>query len=114
MPLEFAFQSPSLRAICEREAEAKRVLPPAVVEKLKHRLADLRAAKSVHDIFALPGKPAVLADSMESIVISLGDGYILLFCANHVANPKSPTGQMEWAQVTRVKILKVGTNIDDG
>ena len=53
--MEIAFNTKSLRAICESEAKAKRELGPSVAGILKHRLADLQAAKSANDLVA--GQP---------------------------------------------------------
>jgi hypothetical protein len=56
--LELAFDSKSLRTTCESERQAKLELGDVVAEVLKHRLADLLAAKSVKDLVA--GQPRLL------------------------------------------------------
>ena len=43
--LEIAFEFKELRDICEREAEAKHSLGESNAEMLRHRLADMEAAK---------------------------------------------------------------------
>ena len=50
--MELAFATKSLRQLCENEARAKRDLGETVAERLKRRLADLRAAECVKDLVA--------------------------------------------------------------
>src|SRR5258708_22364381 len=56
--VEIAFANKSLRQLCESERRARRSLGPRVAEKLKRRLADLRAANCVKDLVA--GRPSEL------------------------------------------------------
>jgi hypothetical protein len=104
--LELAFDSRALRTICESEAQAKDKYGTAVAEILKHRLADLCAATSIKDL--LVGQPR----SMEGtdglwMVLDLCKGYRMAFCANHPKNPLTETGQIDWAKVSRVKIMQI-------
>lgn len=104
--LELAFDSKSLRTICESEAHARRELGPTVAEILKHRLADLRAATSVRDL--LVGWPRTLdSESHQHMVVDLCDGYYVVFCANHPNNPMTESGQLDWSKVNRIKILRI-------
>ncbi len=102
--MELAFDSKSLRAVCENEAEAKLELGATVAEILKHRLADLRAATSVKDLVA--GRPRISADR-EHMIVDLCDGYRIVFKANHPKNPKSDTEDVDWERVSRIKILRI-------
>lgn len=104
--LELAFDKRPLREICEREDKAKRHLGESVADKLKRRLADLRAAASVADLVA--GRPRELSGSCPShIAVDLCEGYRIVFSANHTANPVLNTGDVDWSRVTRVKILRI-------
>jgi proteic killer suppression protein len=104
--LELAFESKSLRTLCESEAHAKRKLGPTVAEVLKHRLADLRAATSVKDL--LVGLPRVLdGTDHQHMVIDLYDHYRVVFCANHPNNPVAESGKLDWPKVSRIKILRI-------
>ena len=73
------------------------------LEKLKARLADLRAANSVGDLIA--GEPQQVG---EQIVLDLGDDNRMVFRANHTANPTTESGEVDWASVTRIKIVEIG------
>lgn len=104
--LEIAFQSRALRAICEDETHAKSELDADVVEVLKHRLADLRAASTGMDILA--GRPRILDGSGgECMAIDLARTWRLVFAANHVKNPRADGKTCNWAKVTRVKIIRI-------
>jgi hypothetical protein len=102
--VELAFDSKSLRDICENEDQAEVELGAGVAEALKHRLADLRAAKSPRDL--LVGQPRVVADGKE-MILDLCDGRRMVFKPNH---PMTDTNPPNWDRVNRVKILRIETN----
>ncbi len=103
--MELAFNSKLLRTICESESRAKHELGDAVAEMLKHRLADLRAATSVKDLMA--GRPRTLRGTpLGVMVVDLRKGYRLVFAANHARNPMK-NGDVDWEQVSRIKIIRI-------
>lgn len=109
--LDLAFDSKSLRSVCENEEDAQDKLGPSVAETLKHRLADLRAAISIRDL--LVGKPRIIKSTkfgQEIVIVELGDGYQLVFGANHPNNPILENGDINWAKVSRIKILQIERN----
>lgn len=107
MTLEIAFAEKSDRQLCENEAIAERKIGSKVADKLKRRLADLRAATSIKDVVA--GKPRELDGKYKhQIAVELCDGYFLVFCANHNTNPLLESGEIDWSRVSRIKILRVG------
>jgi proteic killer suppression protein len=79
-------------------------LGDAATRKLTGRLADLKAARSVADMVA--GRPRIMRrNGAEVVVIDLGEGYSLMFKANHSTVPtKGATGAVDWAAVKRIKI----------
>lgn len=104
--MELAFDTKSLRDLCEKEDKARHELGPDVARKLKHRLADLRAAESVKDLVA--GRPRETESANPGcFVVDLADGFRLAFCANHNNVPLLPTGKVDWAAVNRVRILRI-------
>ncbi len=104
--MEIAFESRPLRTICEDEAHARDKLDAEIVEVLKHRLADLRAASTGKDILA--GRPRILDGSGgEHMAVDLAGISRLVFAANHVNNPRTDTATCDWAKVTRVKIMRI-------
>lgn len=106
--MELAFGTKSLRDICESEVHAKSELGPRVAEILKHRLADLRAAASPKDI-VVGLLREVDNEGRRHMVVDLCDGYRIVFSANHANNPTTKTGDLDWARVSRIKILRIET-----
>jgi len=39
--------------------------------------------------------------------VSLTDGFELILIANHVHNPTTISGKIDWAKVMRVKVLEI-------
>lgn len=106
--LELAFDTRSLRNICESESNAKREFGEKVAESLRHRLADLHAAGCPRDLLA--GHPRVLDGDHRSMAVDLCDGYSLVFSANHSKNPMTEAGSLDWERVSRVKIMRLERN----
>jgi len=106
--VELAFDSKSLRTICESEPHAKRELGQNVAETLKHRLADMHAATSPKDLVA--GRPRELPSSgtQRRMALDLSDGLCIVFCANHPKAPMTAEGDLDWFRVNRVKVLRIG------
>ncbi len=104
--MELAFDTKSLRTTCESEAHARRELGAKVAEILKHRLADLRAATSAKDLVA--GRPRELAGAdHQHMAVDLCDSHRIVFSANHPNNPTTETGDLDWARVSRIKLLRI-------
>jgi len=104
--LEIAFDKKSLRQICENDEKAKHDLGVKVADKLRRRLADLRAAKTVKDLIA--GRPHELDEPDDRhIGVELCDGYRIVFCANHNSIPTLKPNRVDWSKVSRVKILRI-------
>ena len=110
--LDLAFDTRTLRNICEKEEEAIQKFGPNVAGALKHRLADLRAAISTNDIVA--GSPYIVKEAQysEYMVITLGQGYRMTFSANHPNNHITLDGNIDWLKVSRIKILQIGRDND--
>lgn len=103
--VELAFHSKALRSICESDTKAVDTFGVTVASLLRHRLADLCAAKSPYD---LPiGKPRALETDPTRMMINLCDGYSLTFCANHPKNPQTESGLIDWQKVNRIKVLDI-------
>ncbi len=107
--VEIAFAKKSLRQLCESERTARRSLGGKVAERLKRRLADLRAANCVKDLVA--GRPRELrGDRAGQVAIDLGDGFQLVFCTNHGVPPLVDRSHVDWSRVNRVKIVSIEGN----
>ena len=102
--LELAFETRELRDICENESKAAETLGAIVSEALKHRLADMVAATNPGDLLA--GCPRVGTDTSK-MIIELEDDYVLVFASNHVRRRNRTDGHVDWAKVSRVRILEI-------
>ena len=77
-----------------------------MADKLRRRLADLRAAKTVKDLVA--GRPRELDRfDQQHIGIELCEGYRIVFCVNHNSVPMLKSNRVDWSKVSRVKILRI-------
>ncbi len=105
--MEIAFETISLRTICENDTQATQDYGAKIAEVLRHRLADLRASTTVNDLIA--GNPRKIdGEGVDSMVITLINGHGIVFCANHPNNPVADDGAIDWARVNRIKILRIG------
>lgn len=102
--MELAFETKSIRMICESEHHARRELGDSVAEVLRHRLADMRAATSPKDL--LTGRPRIGADG-QHMIIDLCHGHRIAFKANHPNYPENESDDINWARVSRIKILRI-------
>lgn len=109
--MELSFSRKSVRLICQCERTAKRSFGLGVTEKLKSRLADLRAADSLTDIPTGRFSPHPSPDGQE-MTVELCDGYTLTFRANHTKVPVTKANRVDWARVSRIKIMTIGMNND--
>ena len=104
--LELAFANKSLRQLCESEAKATRGFGGRVAQRLRRRLADLRAATSVKDLVA--GRPRELESvRRRNVSVELAEGSRIVFCANHNTIPMLSSGGVDWSSVSRIKILRI-------
>jgi hypothetical protein len=101
-----AFASLSLRALCEDAAQADTELGLAAGQALRRRVADLRAATSPSDLIV--GKPCVVHDGNHEVMsLSLDDDFRVKLVANHAKNPRTTENQIDWAKVSRIKIVEI-------
>lgn len=105
--MEFAFDNKELRAVCENRRKAETKFGAKVAQVLFDRLADVRAADSISDLFV--GNPTVFDDleGMHGLRIELTNNYVITFTPNHVEFPRDNKGHINWKTVTRLKIIKI-------
>ena len=103
--MELAFSTKALRAVCESEERAVRELGVDLASILKRRLADLRAAGNATDLVA--GNPRPAPHSKEELMLDLSDGLTVFLAANHAAIPRRRSGDIDWSNVSRLKLLRI-------
>ena len=100
-----AFSTKSLRLLCENQHRAKKILGESKAEKLKHRLADLNSVATAVELVA--GNPRESATNPSGMALDLCDGASMTFEANHRTPPLKENGGINWAKVSRIKIVEI-------
>jgi hypothetical protein len=106
--VELAFESRTLREICEDDSISRKRLGNEVSQKLIVRLADLRAVSSVQDLPA--GYPYDIKG--EEVLFEICQGYQLRVVSNHPDNPVTDSGSVDWSRVYRIKIIEIADRHD--
>jgi len=104
--MELAFSTKSLRELCESEINARKGLGNRVAAKLKSRLADFRSATSIKDVAACKFYE-LDGEREQHMAVDLCDGFRLVICPNNRIVPLTKSGQVNWAAVSRIKIVGV-------
>jgi hypothetical protein len=73
---------------------------------LRRRVADLRAARTVSDLIGSALSYGSRA-GIEAVTLRIGTGHELVFVANHPKNPVLGTGAVDWARVSRIKVVSI-------
>lgn len=105
--MEIAFRTKYLRDLCESEQKATRFLGQTLAGKLKRRLADLRAAETLADAGSVVTFREVGRARPRHMALNLSTGSTMTFRANHSTVPRLEGGEMDHANVTRIKILSI-------
>jgi proteic killer suppression protein len=101
-----AFSTRAIRSLCECQATAERELGLKPAEKLRERLADIRAASNVTELVA--GGPRQIEGAKRPwYAIGLAEGYRMVLCANHNDIPLTNSGRVDWSKVNRVRVHKI-------
>ena len=74
-------------------------------DRLRSRLADLRAAGTVNDLVA--GNPSFSGDRNSELRIRLDQGHHLLCRPNHAAPPADSAGLIDWLRVHRLQVVEI-------
>lgn len=105
MSIKLAFKDEKVRAVCESPRSAKLKYGEAAGRAIHSRLADLRAADSPLK-YVEWGFGKFDETAHDRIVIPIDGEYRIVAEANNRPPPGEP-GALDWAQVTRVKILSI-------
>lgn len=100
-----AFETETLRSVCEDESVASHRLGAEVAAELRARLADLRAATSTADL--LVGAPRFTGPRLELLTIDLGQKSFMIWIANHVPPRHNLEGNVDWGAVIRIRLLEI-------
>ena len=89
--------------MCEDEVVAADTLGRPVAERLRARLADIRAAESVADLVV----GADLLDDPPTLTLGLPSGYKVVCRPNDQAIPTHHDGTVAWDRVRRLQVVEI-------
>jgi len=96
--------------VCENEDKAQEMLGINTAFRLKSRLADMRAAKFVSELVA--GSPGEINhDGIPAYKLELTTHERIIFCSVHENTPTLVNGSIDWHQVSRVKLITIGSQL---
>jgi len=105
--MELDFASKRLRSVCEDERRAQRQLGGVGARKLRARISDLRAAKTVSDLVV--GNPHPLKRERDGqYSVRLDGGCRLVFVLFMEEVPVREDGSIAWEQVDSVSVVFIG------
>jgi len=107
MPLEIAFQTRELRATCESPAKAKRELGEPGSKALRRVLADMNAVETVAELFDMGLEIENCTKEQGMLRFQLSEG-LNLFCNVNQQSAPMNGGTIDWTQVTRLKVARIG------
>ena len=101
-----AFETETLRLMCEDPTVAVQKLGAPTAQALRERLSDVRAASSPADLFV--GSPRFEGAKEEQLIIDLTPGIESVWEANHLRSRQTGDGLTDWTQVSRVRLISIG------
>lgn len=109
MPLEIAFQTRELRATCESPTRAKRELGEPASKALRRALADMNAVETAAELLEMGLGVENCAQELGVLRFQLSGGLILYCHVNQQSVPMNGE-EIDWAQVTRLKVVRIGSD----
>ncbi|MBS0607138.1 MAG: killer suppression protein HigA [Verrucomicrobia bacterium] len=104
--MEIFFSDDKLQELCENDKQMTKKLGKIRAQKLKRRIADLRAASSVSDLVA--GRPHPLKYKLkDAYAIDLTDMIRLIFESANIPIPRNNDETVDWKNVTMVRIVSI-------
>lgn len=107
--MELAFETVTLRRLCESDSEARKRYPETVVDDLQARLADLRAATTAADLVV--ANPIIDARPPGHIFFRLDGDHELRCVVNHPIPPIAESGLIAFERVRRIRIIYIGSEV---
>jgi hypothetical protein len=109
MPLEIAFQTRELRATCESPTRAKRELGESASKSLRRVLADMNAVEAVTELFEIGLEIENYTQGQGTLRFQLSEA-LSLYCNVNQQNVPTIGEKIDWARVTRLKVVRIGSS----
>lgn len=109
MPLEIAFQTRELRATCESPTRAKRELGESESRALRRVLADMNAVEVVAELFEMGLETESCTQGHGVLRFQLSE-VVSLYCNVNQQSVPMNGETIDWAQVTRLKVVHIGSS----
>lgn len=107
--MDIIFGSKKLETLCHVQTVAQSTLGEAGARKLRARLDDLRAARTLAVGFCLPGRfHPLLHDRAGQYAFHLHGGSRLVIAPAHNPLPTLPDGSLDLHKVTAVRVVYIG------
>lgn len=104
--MELSYETEELRDYVRFPAKAVERYGQTAARSLAVRFADLRALERASDLVALGAQECIFGEA-QAMRVPISNDHVLVLVANH---PKKKGQPLEWANVNRVKIVKIGKN----
>lgn len=107
--MDIHFASRKVQKLCDSEKEMQAKLGTRNAERLKLRLAQLKAAVTLEDVARVPPTRCheLTQDRKGQLAVDLIHPKRLIFEPDHTPIPRKKDGGLDWAQVTAILILEV-------
>jgi proteic killer suppression protein len=107
--LEISFSNQKLAKLLNRATDVLRTYGPDNGKRILTRLTQIAAAETLADLSTLPQTRVHehKADHDEQISVDVKHPYRLMLIPDHSETPRKPDGGLDWAKITRVKILRI-------
>lgn len=106
--MEIAFKNRRLRELSNDDRKAVKALGSPCAKKLRRRLDDLRACRTLEDMRFLTGRCHELSDDLAGcLALDLHGGVRLIFEPAHDPPPTKPDGGLDWRAVTEIRVVDV-------
>ena len=105
MSIELVFIDQSVRKVCEQGRVADSLLGPQAARRLRARLADIRAARTLAEVVA--GSPNFLEAGLR-VLFSLHPPYQLVVEPASNPVPRTKKGEVDWSKIDKVRVIYVG------
>jgi proteic killer suppression protein len=105
MPIALVFADLRIRELCERQKLAESKIGIQAARRLRARLADIQAARSMADVTA--GRPEHPRGS-DRISFLLHPPYRLVLEPANEPIPRKKGGDVQWSKVDSVRVIYVG------